>query len=319
MLAVLYGNDRLFKEIRVLRESEKNNRKIKFINSDKKKEIEEFLPTLFLNNMFGESYTVYFRNFESLKKSQFKTALEKLKYFDENDAHSIFIDVDSKLKKEALKQEKFELPKPWKKEEWELKVRQISSLYDIRLNKRQIDRLLEISDNNLFFIRNEIEKLSVVAENYVVKDDIFDSLIFSHSQDNIDEFVFEFLKGNYPEALKIFSSINKNITTLQILYRLYRNSITLYELLKKIPIRNRYTFDDMKNHSKTTGYNIPTLSKFTGFAFKPSEKGENILLKYSVQQAESLIINLWNIDYGIKNGIVNSENAVISLLKNWKV
>lgn len=318
MLIALYGDDLLFKELRVKKELKEGNQRFLPINSDKKKELEEQFPLLFTNNMFGESYVVYFKKFDSLSKAVKKTYLAKLDIFREVHCHKIFLDVEEKFKDDSLKQEMFELPKPWKREEWELKVRQVSGLYGLRLKKHQIEKLLDISDNDLMFIKNEIEKMSVIAENYVVDDELFNSLLFSNAIENTDEFVYDFLSGNYPKAISTYSILLENMAAQQIMYQLYKNSVILYELMKKIPAKERYSFDEMKNYSKITGYNIPTISKFTGFAFKQSERKPCILREMDLETAEELLIKLWEIDFGLKNGVVAPSSALIILISDWR-
>lgn len=313
MIENFTGNDLLEKEKSAHNIAIKKGFSLKFVDLKNKKSLEEISPYLQSGNMFGEKFLLFLRNADSLSKSSKTTLFNILDKVGEREDTIIILDSEKKLDIKAEKKA-FDLPPPWKMDLWFEKIALMAGIHGVKLTKAQTEYILQVTGMDSFRIENEMKKLSVLAEKGLVEDKIFYAAVFEYVGGSIEEFVFNFLKKNFSQALKQFRVLLGEYVFHQIFYQTVKGFLNLYKIKTAVLGMNVNTFDEMKNLSKDLKINIPLLSKFVGFSFNRREKKENILLLYSVSEVDKILEELWEIEFRTKKIGTEPRSEIFTLI-----
>ncbi|AGM24700.1 DNA polymerase III subunit delta [Spiroplasma chrysopicola] len=158
------------------------------------------------------------------------------------------------------------------------------------ISDQLINSLVEYLPNNLYIIKNELDKLLLISNN------ITKELIEHNLTKYLDTDIFKVV--NYLLA----NDLNNFLSNYHYLKARGLSDIALIALITNNVILTRDII--VLSMLKKTPSEIANLLKVHPFRVK---KISEILSNFSLKKANDLILNLFSIDYNIKKGIINRE------------
>lgn len=317
MLEVLTGTDDFSKYdyCRKLAKSEK--KQFKMFNSKDWSEFEAFLPTLYQGTLFSVDYCCYCDFHEGLSKKRINVILELSEILEKSENNHLFIGAEKSIKGLKKSKKVFELPKPWKDDQWKELVKSLGNKMGLVLTEGQIDRLVYDTGPDMWRIHNELSKFVQLADGKTINEDLFNDLFYSYTKEDLQTFIVEFANRDSTAALEKLDEILLENNPMQIIYRLG----FFYTLILKIKMLSKklfYTFNDIRELAARTQTNIPTISDIVGFSFKRSEKKVNIAAQYDMPEIESLINDILVLEIDYKSGEKDFRSQLIGFFENTR-
>src|SRR6056297_1476260 len=123
MLEVLIGTDDFSKYDYCRKWAKKENKQFKTFKSKDWSEFEAFLPSLYKRALFSVAYCCYCDFHEGLSKSRLNVILKVSDSLEQTMDSALFIGSEKAIKGLKKSKQVFQLPKPWKDDEWKALVR----------------------------------------------------------------------------------------------------------------------------------------------------------------------------------------------------
>lgn len=296
MIKVYSGSDSFESFVAAVKEAKKlakeKNAEIKYKNEDEIKTVSDIFNLVDGIGLFNEPEVLILKRI--FNKASFEE--EFLNHFDELDKNDLIIWIEGKVdtrKKlgKFLKKEKriisFEEGKPWQTEEW---VRNFLKSLSFKLTNDQIVLLVNLSENNKWIIRSELNKVDIYCKN--------------HSKSEVSDSEFEDIlgisaSGNVWNLMDSIGS-KKISAAMEEVEKIMRfNDMSQY-IISMINRELQLIFD--VKYVKEKGVDSKSLGLHPFVLKKTIEKTRN----YSFEEIKKLIDSLMNLDLSIKSGEVNS-------------
>ncbi len=317
MLEVLTGSDDFSKYQYCKNWAEKEKQQFKFFKSKDWNEFESFLPTLYRPTLFSTDYCCYCDFHEGLSKKKLDVILAQSKILEEIENSALFIGSEKTVKGLKKNKEVFQLPKPWKDNEWKELVRSKAVKMGLELSEEQISRLVYDTGQDLWKIHNELTKFIDLSVGNKIDMKIFNEIFYSYAKEDLQNFICDFANRNSTKTLNRLDEVLREYNPIQIIYRL----ITVYTLILKIKLLssgNYYTFNDLREIASKTQANIPLISKIVGFSFNRNEKKDNLAAQYSKSEIEQLLYEITFIEIKYKSGVTDFRSEIIGFFEKTR-
>lgn len=301
MLEVLTGTDDFSKYDYCRKWAQTEKKQFKTFKTKDWSDFEAFLPTLYQKSLFSVDYCCYCDFHDGLSKKRVKVILELAQTLEHSENNALFIGSEKSIK--GLKKSKrvFELPKPWKDDEWKELVRSRSSKMGLNLSAQQVNRLVYDTGPDMWRINNELSKFVDLSVGTRIDEETFNDLFYSYTKEDLQSFIIELANRNTTSALEKLDEILIENNPIQIIYRLGLIYTLIYKV-KLLSSKNFYTFNDVRALATKTQTNIPLISQIVGFSFKRNEQKDNIAAQYSISDTEDLIHAILMLEVDYKSG-----------------
>jgi len=301
MLEVLTGTDDFSKYDYCRKWAQKENKQFKTFKTKDWSDFEAFLPSLYKKTLFSTDYCCYCDCHDGLSKKKVNVLLELVQTLEQSENNVLFIGSEKSIK--GLKKSKhvFELPKPWKDNEWKELVRSRSSKMGLNLTTKQIDRLVYDTGPDMWRINNELSKFVDLSVGSRIDEETFNDLFYSYTKEDLQAFIIAFANRNRTNALEKLDEILIENNPIQIIYRLGLIYTLIYKV-KLLSSKNYYTFNDVRDLAAKTQTNIPLISLIVGFSFKRNEQKDNVAAQYSMTETENLLNDILRLEIDYKSG-----------------
>ena len=167
---------------------------------------------------------------------------------------------------------------------------------DYKISNTDIELLKSYSSNNIFRIKNEIDKLKLykLDTKEITKNDI-DLLVKKDLDKTIFDLINSIEKGNTTASFKIYKLLKEqNEEEMKILAMLANNYRLIYQIKN---LSNSYSDDEIKKI-----LNISNPKRITVL--------RNKSYNYTNRSLEAILSYLFELDYKIKNGLIDKETAL---------
>ncbi len=303
MVYVFLGDDRYTKKAEARRIAQQQEAAFVFVELHKKDQWEPFRQRITTPSLFGNPFLFYLSEFESASVHVQTNAFRYIGVEAQKKAVSVIIDYGGSKANPLFKpfqSFQYDLPKPWKRAEWIEKTVLLAKREGLTLSPGQAALLFERCGPELERIANEITKVRAASVNGQIETDLFNALIFPYEPENLDDFVFSVLEQDHAASFRslypVFSEYPENL----ILFQLIKAAMCLSHLITHHR-KQVSRFEDLREISKDTGLNIPTLSRFYGYSFDRAKKRRNLLYAYEAEGVSRILDELWQIDYENKS------------------
>lgn len=323
LIHILTGDDAYSKNLWIKSLVGKQASTIIQLHADDKKAMEE-CNTLFLtSSLFSSHYVVILTGLDSAKEQT--RWLPSLKGLRDIVDHELVIDYYGALPLSKTIQSlepsihAFELPKPWKLDQWESKIIRIAESSGLQLNRSQIHLLMNRTGLDLWRVDQEIKKLRLIKDDTGHVDPVlFDLLVYDSSSEGAAEFAFLMMNGELDKMIAhIREGILSRLSENQILYQLIRITLILYQLGMQVEPKARYAYDEVAALSKQMKLPIPFLARLLGFRFR-DEHNQNLLYQYTQNALIKLLEMLWDTDYRWKQENAYPEMTLLVLYDSFQ-
>jgi len=309
MLEVLTGTDDFSKYDYCKKWAEKEGKQFKVFNTKDWQDFEAFLPSLCNKTLFSVDYCCYGDFHEGLSKKKLSVLMEFAETIEQSITNDLFIGSEKPIK--GLKKGKvFELPKPWKEDEWKVLVKSLGLKIGLSLSQEQINRLVYDTGPDMWRIHNELSKFAQLSESKTIDEKTFTDLFYSYTKEDLQAFILAFINRNSTVAMEKLNDILLEYNPIQIIYRL--GSVFLLMLkIKLISSKKFYNFNDIRELAAKTQTNIPLISQMVGFSFKKNEFKDNLSEQYSRSEIEELIDHILFLEIDYKSGEKDFRSEII--------
>jgi DNA polymerase III delta subunit len=301
MLEVLTGTDDFSKYEYCRNFAKKEKKQFKFFKSKDWNEFEGFLPSLVKRSLFSTDYCCYCDFHEGLSKKKLDVILELSEIIEDSETNALFIGSEKSLKGLKKSKQVFQLPKPWKDNEWKELVRSHGIKMGLDLTDEQINRLVYDTGPDMWRIHNELRKFIDLSEGNKIDDDTFTDLFYSYTKEDLQNFICDFANRTSAKALNKLDEILSENNPIQIIYRLSL-FYTLIFKIKLLSSKKYFTFNDVRALATKTQTNIPMISQIVGFSFKKNEYKENIAAQYTLDEVEQFLFDILFLEIDYKSG-----------------
>ncbi|HPF16011.1 MAG TPA: hypothetical protein P5107_02605 [Thermotogota bacterium] len=309
MLEVLTGTDDFSKYDYCKKWAKKEGKQFKVFKTKDWQEFEAFLSVLCNKTLFSVDYCCYGDFPEGLSKKKLSILMAFSDTIEQSESNALFIGSEKSIK--GLKKGKaFELPKPWKDDEWKVLVKALALELGLSLSQEQINRLVFDTGPDMWRIHNELSKFAQLSDRKTIEEKTFTDLFYSYMREDLQAFVLAFINRNSTSAMEKLNDILLEYNPIQIIYRLG----AIFQLMLKIKLissKRYFTFNDVRELASKTQTNIPLISQMVGFSFKKNEFKENLSEQYSRLEIEDLIDHILFLEINYKSGEKDFRSEII--------
>src|SRR6056297_2174116 len=301
MLEVLTGSDDFSKYEYCRNYAHREKKHFKTFKSKDWNDFELFLPSLVKQSLFSTDYCCYCDFHEGLSKKKLEAILNFSKTIEESETNALFIGSEKSIKGLKKSKQVFQLPKPWKDNEWRALVHSHGVKMGLDLTHEQVNRLVYDTGPDMWRIHNELSKFKDLSQGNTIDMETFDHLFYSYTKEDLQAFICDFANRVTLKALNCLEEILTEYNPIQIIYRL-SHFYTLIFKIKLLSSKKYYAFNDVRDLAAKTQTNIPTISQIVGFSFKKDEYKDNIAAQYTMNEVEALLQDILYLEIDYKSG-----------------
>ncbi len=202
-----------------------------------------------------------------------------------------------------------ELPKPWQEDEWLEYARKRFESRGLNVDEKALKKFLKFTDHNDLAMEREIEKLTNVTQ--LVSEELVEKVVFDYSKAQIDEFCFAVSSLERKTAFELVAKCLMEYEPVLVCASLAKHFVDLYRISVLVPLKNEYSWPEVKNYSTNLSITASKVARFLGFKFKGQiEKTVNHLQLYTPEKIEQVLFRLQMLDFEIKStarGLLNFQ------------
>ncbi|MFP4461303.1 MAG: hypothetical protein ACOC34_03340 [Thermotogota bacterium] len=317
MLEVLTGTDDYSKYEYCKKKAQKENKQFKFFKSKDWNDFEAFLPSLYKKTLFSMDYSCYCDFHDGLSKKKLNVITELAQILESSENNDLYIGSEKPIKGLKKSKQSFQLPKPWKDDEWKVLVRSQSEKIGLVLSDEQINRLIYDTGPDMWKIHNELSKFVDLSKGNKIDNETFNDLFYSYTKEDLQNFICDFVNRNTLKSLDGLREILTENNPIQIIYRL-SHIYTLMLKIKLLSTKKHYTFNEIRELAAKTQTNIPAISQVVGFSFKKDEHKDNILGQYTMDEIEALLYDILLLEMDYKSGKKDFRSEIIGFFEKTR-
>jgi DNA polymerase III delta subunit len=316
MVYAFLGDDRYTKKLEARKIAEQQDSLLISYDLNGKDQWEPFKQQITTPYLFGKEYLFFLSEFDSVSTHIQTNTFRLIGAETKKKSVSVILDFVGSRENAVIKAFPvfhYELPKPWKHNEWIGKISKRAKEFGISLQPEQSAYLYDCCGADPEKIDNELKKLAVIAENSLISSLVIQEIVYAYQPENLNDFIFAVIGKEYPTLIKkirnVFAEYPENLILYQIIKMFLNLAYLQTSFKKKID-----QFDELRSLSKETGLNIPILSRYYGFSFDRTEKNINYVTAYPSEEISDILSELWQIDYSQKNEGESVRNSLIRFI-----
>jgi len=294
---VLSGSSELSKEKRAKEIAEKFGENYIKIHPEDENKLELLKSSISTISMFGNKTVVDVLDYDQWKAKEKKELEKMIKSIPED----IYLIIRAKKGIKGIDEEKFELPKPWKRDKW---IKYLKNKFEdrgLKASDEIVEMFFDLVGDDEFRIENEIEKLSLYIEGSEVTAEDIQEVTFKYTVPGLDELCFSISEKNARTAHSLLKEISKSTEAYIISAMIIKHFIDLFRIKLHVKEKDKYNWPDISRYSKELSIAVPKTARFLGFKFKGWKNIPfNHVKKYSIEELSTIIKRLYLMDRSVK-------------------